>query len=95
MQKQLVISELSRGHANFVASVLSSKYTTVEERASLFQALLQFCITFQTKTSQESKGDLLEVTFRFACGLSDAGTHGRATFNFCKGFCIILMVLHM
>ncbi|CAI5717158.1 unnamed protein product [Peronospora farinosa] len=48
------------------------KYTTMEERAPLFHALLQLCTTSQTKTSEESKGDLLEATFRISCGLSDA-----------------------
>ncbi|ETP26315.1 hypothetical protein, variant 2 [Phytophthora nicotianae CJ01A1] len=49
-----------------------TKYSTVEERASLLQALLQFCSTLQTKISQESEGDLLEVTFRISSGVSDA-----------------------
>ncbi|CAH0518056.1 unnamed protein product [Peronospora belbahrii] len=49
-----------------------AKCTTIEERAPLLQALLQFSTTFQTITSQNSKGDLLEVTFRIARGLSDA-----------------------
>ncbi|CAI5731465.1 unnamed protein product [Peronospora destructor] len=54
------------------SSFYITKYTTIEERASLFQALLQFCTTFQINISQESEGDLLEATFRITCGLSDA-----------------------
>ncbi|OWZ07397.1 hypothetical protein PHMEG_00020219 [Phytophthora megakarya] len=48
-----------------------TKYTTVEERAPLLQALHQFCGTLRTTTTQESEGDLLEVTFRIASGVSD------------------------
>ncbi|KUG00349.1 hypothetical protein AM587_10016785 [Phytophthora nicotianae] len=55
-----------------VINGVAHKYSTVEERASLLQALLQFCSTLQTKTSQESEGDLLEVTFRISSGVSDA-----------------------
>ncbi|KAL3668381.1 hypothetical protein V7S43_006470 [Phytophthora oleae] len=49
-----------------------TKYTTVEERAPLLQTLARFCSSLQPKTTQESGGDLLEVTFRIATGVSDA-----------------------
>ncbi|KAI9993885.1 hypothetical protein PInf_016406 [Phytophthora infestans] len=48
-----------------------TKYTTVDERAPLLRALLTFCSTLQTQTTPESEGDLLEVTFRIASGVSD------------------------
>ncbi|KAF4032220.1 hypothetical protein GN244_ATG15907 [Phytophthora infestans] len=48
-----------------------TKYTTVDERAPLLRSLLTFCSTLQTQTTPESEGDLLEVTFRIASGVSD------------------------
>ncbi|KAG1685071.1 hypothetical protein DVH05_009761 [Phytophthora capsici] len=49
-----------------------TKYTTAEERSPLLQALAQFCTTLQSKATPERGGDLLEVTFRIASGVSDA-----------------------
>ncbi|KAL4136625.1 hypothetical protein PRIC2_000156 [Phytophthora ramorum] len=49
-----------------------TKYTTVEERAPLMHALLRYCSTPRVKSTQESEGDLLEVTFRVANGATDA-----------------------
>ncbi|KAK1941707.1 hypothetical protein P3T76_006771 [Phytophthora citrophthora] len=49
-----------------------TKYTTAEERAPLLQALAGFCTTLQSKAARGSEGDLLEVTFRIATGVSDA-----------------------
>ncbi|GMF29992.1 unnamed protein product [Phytophthora fragariaefolia] len=57
----------------------SSKYTTVAERAPLLQALLRFCNNQHKQITQESEGDLVEVTFRIACGVPDAGTYNRFT----------------
>ncbi|KAJ8531762.1 hypothetical protein ON010_g14200 [Phytophthora cinnamomi] len=55
-----------------VINGIARKYTTVEERAPLLQELLRFCGNQETKTTQESKGDLLEVTFRVASDVADA-----------------------
>ncbi|KAI9905767.1 hypothetical protein PsorP6_013765 [Peronosclerospora sorghi] len=58
------------------SSFTITKFTTIEERLPLLQTLLQMLLqtssTLESKILNESKGDLLEVTFRLASGLSDA-----------------------
>ncbi|RLN79768.1 hypothetical protein BBJ28_00010720 [Nothophytophthora sp. Chile5] len=48
------------------------KYTDIEERTPLLQTLLSCCNSPPAGIAQESRGDLLEATFRIASGVSDA-----------------------
>lgn len=71
---------------------MSSNYTTVEERAPLLQELLRFCVNQDVKTTLESEGDLLEVTFRVASDLSDAGkpaVYSAFVVSWCDGFLLV------
>ncbi|GMF17236.1 unnamed protein product [Phytophthora lilii] len=56
-----------------VINGIARKYTTIEERAPLLQALLRFYCALDSTITQENEGDLLDVVFRVADGVSDAG----------------------
>ncbi|CEG45652.1 Armadillo-type fold [Plasmopara halstedii] len=54
------------------SSASLTKYTTFEERTQLLHELIHYCSTLQNKITQESEGNLLEVTFRMSSGASSA-----------------------